>query len=271
MKDTIRKFIRQRVQKKYWNFTQSFPYFEQRVYFPANSIIFDLAIKDEVYEAANINVINSLIRPGTTMLDIGANIGLTSIPFLSRIPSLNVISVEPSPTTLPYLLKTHKASSFGHRWTILDKAVSDRVGKVPYRLACSAEGAYESILDTRRATFTQAIEVESTTIDNIWIDQGQPEISVIKIDIEGADLLALRGGTTCILTNRPAIIMEWNQTNILPFGFKNSDLLGFITDLNYSVYSLPTLNKIECLTDLDLFSKFTENFLLLGTEKNCRD
>ena len=113
------------------------------------------------------------------------------------------------------------------------------------------------------------IKVECTTLDVIWNEQHQPEISFIKIDIEGADLLALQGAKDCIGKCRPVVLMEWNQTNIIPFGFTNADLLTFVKSINYEIFYLPEIRKITSLPELNLLCKlqYIENYLLIPVEQ----
>jgi hypothetical protein len=67
----------------------------------------------------------------------------------------------------------------------------------------------------------------------------------------------------CIKACRPSILIEWNLTNIKPFGVKNKDLFDFTRSINYTLYALPRLNKIDTLEDLELQSNYTENLLLI--------
>src|SRR3954468_2666185 len=84
----------------------AFPYFGCKVYFPRGSIAFLAACDQGVYEAQNVRLINSLIRPGSTFLDIGANIGLMALPVLHANPDARVTSFEASSNVIPYLART---------------------------------------------------------------------------------------------------------------------------------------------------------------------
>src|SRR5437660_10430947 len=112
-------------------FAGSFPYYGARVYFPKGSQIFDMLCAQGIYEGENINVINALIRPGSTYFDIGANIGLTALPVLSAT-ECSVISIEPSPNVLQFLQRTATESTYHDRWVIVGKAVGDKVGSAEF-------------------------------------------------------------------------------------------------------------------------------------------
>ncbi len=261
--DSLRKELKLRFLKPYWNSKGSFVYYNQRVFFPKNSVIFQRAVIEGIYEIENLNIISSLIKPSTEVFDIGANIGVMAVPLLHNHLDITLVSVEASPNTLPYLKKTQSVNENLNRWTIIDKAVSDSEKKVSFQLADAADGAYDSISDTKRIAYTRTVEIDCTTIDHIWNDRKRPQVSFIKIDIEGGDLLALKGGIDCIKTCRPSILLEWNQINIKAFDLANPDLFEFFTSNNYECFTAPNLNKVTSLNDLELYSKFTENFLLI--------
>jgi FkbM family methyltransferase len=263
MFNRLKREIKLNIFQHYWNQAGHFRYYGQQVYFPKNSMIFRRAVKEGIYEHEILSFITPLIKPGTEVFDIGANIGLMGIPFLSANDSVKVISVEASPNSLPFLKKTHSGHTAKDRWTIIDKAVSDKEGKVNFHIAASENGAYDSLNNTQRTGFSTTIEIECTTIDNIWKSRSQPDVSFIKIDIEGGDLLALRGGIQCITKCRPSMVIEWNPINIKPFGLANKDLYDFARSISYTIYSLPYLSKADNLADLELMSKYTENFMLI--------
>ena len=268
MLNYIKKEFKLNFASRYWNLKGSFNYYNQTVYFPKNSIIFQRAIKEGIYEHDILSIIFPLIKPNTEVFDIGANIGIMAIPMLTFDKSIKVISAEASPNSLPFLNKTNASSPDKNRWVVIDKAIADKAGKLNFHLASKDNGAYDSISDTKRASYLNVVEIEATTIDAIWQSRNQPEVSVIKCDIEGADLLALRGGNECIEKCKPAVLIEWNLLNIKPFGFTNKDLYDFARLINYEIYAIPALIKITSEFDLDLQSKYTENFLLVYNGNN---
>ncbi|MDQ8004875.1 MAG: FkbM family methyltransferase [Pedobacter sp.] len=259
----IKKIIKRTFFKWYWNLKGTFPYYKHQVYFPKNSVIFLRAIEEGIYEMDNVKILNNLVRDNTYTFDIGANIGLMAIPILSRNSNNHVISIEPSPSSFPFLSKTHKSSNFNKQWHLINKAVSNKSGTIDFQIATTENAAYESVMNTSRTNFINSIQVDCTTIDEIWNSFNNPEISFIKIDIEGADLLALHGGKECIKKCRPSILMEWNKINIIPFNLSNLDLLKFTTDIDYTIYALPYFSKCTTIKDLELLSKMDENFLLI--------
>jgi FkbM family methyltransferase len=266
IKNLIKKYIRNPRRNK----KGVFNYYGENVFFPKDSMIFKRAMDEGgVYERDNLKIIQSFLKPETTLFDIGANIGMMAIPLLYLEPTLNVISVEASPNSIDFLTKTNNDSSYKKRWIIIDKAVAEKSGIVDFYLSRSSKGALDGLKNTGRTEIVNTVKVECTTIDVIWKAQNKPEVSFIKIDIEGADLLALKGGLECINKFRPVILMEYNQTNIKPFGLSNHNLVDFIDEINYEIYYLPEIKRISSLVEMNLLCKkqFIENYLLIPAEK----
>src|SRR2546426_12926 len=79
-----------------------FTYYRTRVYFPKGSTIFRWSCEQGgIYEPEVTAWLCRLAQPGKTFVDVGANIGLTSIPVLETVCHARVISFEPSPGSLP--------------------------------------------------------------------------------------------------------------------------------------------------------------------------
>ena len=117
-------------------------------------------------------------------------------------------------------------------------------------------------MDTRRVSFSGTVKVPGITIDELWASLNKPDVSFIKSDIEGADLLALQGAISCMAQCKPMIMIEWNRVNIKPFEFQNQHLLDFCNNNNYRCYAIPSLIPINNAMELGLHSVITENFLL---------
>lgn len=266
MIQSIKRYIKKNILVPIWNNRENFNYFNQKIFFPKNSIIFKRTIEEGIYEKENLMLIKKFVKQNSTMFDIGANIGLMAIPILSMNKEITVISIEPSPNTFPFLKKTHDSNQYKNNWILVNEAISNQVGKVDFQLSTPANGAYESMLDTKRSEFINTVKVNCNTIDHIWDASGRPKVSFIKIDIEGADLLALMGSYNCINNCKPVILMEWNQTNIKPFNLANKDLLDFTDRINYQIYSLPYLNKVNTILDFSVYGALGENYLLFP---NC--
>jgi FkbM family methyltransferase len=239
-----------------------FRYYGETVHFPAGSHIFERACAEGIYERDTTNLILSLVQPGTTYFDIGANIGLLSIPVLAMKKGVDVVSVEASPHTLPALRRTHSASPYQQRWTVVGAAVGDVEGEAEFWSGGGAWGAFDGLRDTGRGGPKHSVRVPALTIDQIWRDKGCPPVSLIKMDIEGAESLALLGARDAISHTRPPVVMEWSEQNLPAYGIAPIELLRVCADLGYLAYAFPSLVAVNTNFILSLAMRETETFIL---------
>ncbi len=139
------------------------------------------------------------VKPGHTVWDIGANVGLYSVAGSRAVgPSGAVVAFEPMEPNLDFL-RRHKELNGLNNVKIVAAAVFDRDGRVrmargdsPSEFHVSPEGA---------------IDVETIRLD-VWSresDHGVPD--VVKIDVEGAEDAVLEGGEEVLSRHRPLIYL----------------------------------------------------------------
>ncbi len=143
------------------------------------------------------------LGPGQVVVDIGANIGVFSLRASRRVgPNGRVISFEPISQTCGRLRKNADANDCSNI-TILEKAVGDTVGKIKIRTS-----GHLSSASITNPSFVHATEVELTTLDEETGRLGLSRVDAIKMDIEGAEPLAIRGMAGVLSAHRPLILFE---------------------------------------------------------------
>ena len=258
----LRKKIKKLLYGYCPGFSGAFPYFGTKVYFPKGSELFNRVCIEGIYEHSSVCILTKLLKDNTTFIDVGANIGLISIPVLKNNTSCRGIAFEPSPNTLPYLSRTAHESELGHRWTIIGKAVGAELGELDFHLSSAEYGAYDGFKDTGRVPIEKMVKVPVTSIDLEWKTLYRPSISVIKIDVEGAEASVLDGARECISICKPFIFLEWNLTNLSAYDSVPTYLMKFAESVDYAVYVAPHMIKINSDNELLLHMNFSENFLL---------
>jgi FkbM family methyltransferase len=256
---------------KYWlynampGFSGRFPYFGTAVHFPRHAALFRAVCEQGIFEADIVHRMTRLSRPGTTVMDVGANLGLMSVPVLQHCASCRVISFEPSPSSLPYLERTHAGCSHRDRWTIVGAAVAARPGDLDFTVGSSAHDAlYEGFRSGDRIAAGRTIKVPVTTLDDTWRKLGEPEVSLIKIDVEGAEAGVLAGATTLLGCWRPAILIEWYAPYLARFQTPSNVLLRLATSHDYRVFTVPAGVPVDDERALTTQMIDCQNFLLLG-------
>ncbi|WP_316796709.1 FkbM family methyltransferase [Pedobacter agri] len=129
----VNKFIRNLAKRNLGRLIGNFKYFNTKVFFPKNSLIFRIACTEGIYDKEVLNFIFTYIKENSLLIDVGTNIGLTSIPILKNYNNTHVISFEPSRSVFPFLKKTHLSSGLTDRWSIYDKALGNTIGTVGFK------------------------------------------------------------------------------------------------------------------------------------------
>jgi FkbM family methyltransferase len=239
-----------------------FRYFGHAVYFPPESHIFELVCAEGIYERATLELILSLVKPATAYFDVGANIGLMSIPILARCPEVKVVSIEASPVTLEFLHRTHAAAPRRDDWEVVGVAVGAETGETELWSAGAAQDAFSGLRDTGRGGPKHALKVPVRTLDDIWRSCGSPTVSVIKLDIEGGESLALGGARACIAATKPVLVIEWTEQNLQAYDVRSEHLLQLCAVLGYAAYASPDLIPVDTPAILAIAMARTETFVL---------
>jgi len=146
-------------------------------------------------EDRDLSVARRLLRPGSTFVDCGANIGLWSLiasPLVGKTG--RVFAFEPNPATSDKLAANVSANSLDNV-TVVRAAVGARSGIAPFR--CESSHNISALCEQ---TTTETIPVPVVTLDEYVGDQ---PVHAIKIDVEGYELDVLRGANRVI--GRPGI------------------------------------------------------------------
>jgi hypothetical protein len=87
-------------------------------------------------------------------------------------------------------------------------------------------------------------------------------VSVIKVDVEGAELRVLRGASKCIEALRPPWLIEWNAANLKANRVDRAAIFDFCRGAGYSIHAVAAFVKVDKPADLRLQMTRTESFVL---------
>ncbi len=162
--------------------------------------------------------------------DIGANVGYFSFLVAARRPAARVQAFEPNPPIAALLEQSVKMNGLASRVTVNRLAVGDQAGVLPFCLHDTNTGHSRLAADGSAGD----IQVPVIVWDEWWA-QTHPDIRIhcVKMDIEGAELLALRGMKQFLQTQRPALVVEAYDHQLREFGCTAEALKQFVLDLGY--------------------------------------
>ena len=165
------------------------------------------------FEAPLPSVVVQLLRrrPGT-FFDVGANTGFYSLVAVAAHRKVRVVACEPVPEIVELLRANIAANRRGTSVRVRAVAVGDTVGTVSLHLPpAQADGTIEtsaSIEAGFKAATDRVVEVEAVTLDRLWNEEGRPDVSIVKIDVEGAEPRVLAGGEDLVAACRPIFTVE---------------------------------------------------------------
>ena len=160
-----------------------------------------------IHEPSSTRLYENFVEPGDRIFEAGANIGYY-ITVADQILNRNVsfFAVEPDPEVFRTL--EINVAPIEARIVIEKVAVSDKIGETSFFQSASSN--LGSIRRSRRTDDT-ALTVTTTTIDNLC-KKHNFNPSVLRMDIEGAEIFALRGAQEVLNAFRPKIFMELHPT-----------------------------------------------------------
>lgn len=211
----------------------------------------------ELYEPETAALVRDIVKPGMTIIDIGAHIGYFTRIFSGLVgPEGLVYAIEADPVNFALLEKNTKYLANVRRFQI---AVADINGELAFYRG-EKTGTHSAI----KAEFRpQKITVPAARLDD-WITKEKiPRIDLIKMDIEGGEPIALKG-MTGVFQNNPEVklILEFNPECLRLGGLNEMEILRelFGLGLEISVIRQSGLERVDANKPLD-----TE-FILTGAK-----
>lgn len=186
------------------------------------------------FEPHIVRLFIKILRKGDAFLDLGANIGYFSMIASNQIGEDGyVYSFEPNPQTLAKL-KRNITLNKKRNLIVYDKAVSDQQGEIYFNIPIA------TIKNSGRASIRpieesySSIKVQTVVLDEL-INEFKP-LRLIKMDIEGAEALALHGMINIIERDRPFLIMELSDAYLKQLGSSADAVIAFLKKLSYTIY-----------------------------------
>lgn len=147
--------------------------------------------------------------PGT-VLDVGANTGLYAL-IAASVPGTRVHAFEAYPPVAALLRENLALNAVGARVTVLDAAVSDEVATLRLHVPTPTGVLVEtsaSLEESFKGGGGSVLTVAATTLDAWWAAAGRPDVTTVKVDVEGAEHRVLAGARELLAGSRPVVFYE---------------------------------------------------------------
>lgn len=199
------------------------------------------------------------LHPGDVVLDIGANIGWYSMILNSMAPGgVDIFAFEPHPDNLA-LLRENISRNSASQVTVVPCAVSDHPGEEDLFVYGGANTGRHSLLPINDG---ERIKIRTVTLDDFWAEQelGERTPRFIKVDIEGYELVALRGGPG-VLSRCPTVLFEYSPKFMTKAGLAPAELLDLMYGMGFDCTQVDEGRKAPVTRDLLLSADRQVNLL----------
>lgn len=200
------------------------------------------------WEPESQSLFMRMIREGWVVYDLGANNGIHSLLFSKLVgKSGKVFAFEPLTSNCDEIQQNMSLNGV-QNVSVVQAAVSDQAGETTFHLGLHNKQG--SLVGIGRESGTD-IKVKLITLDS-FIETGNPKPDFLKIDIEGAESMALHGFSNKIMVNKPVLFIELHTPE------QDRKVGDFLSDNGYKAFRLPhkladgksVLDTLEPITDL---------------------
>jgi FkbM family methyltransferase len=200
------------------------------------------------YEPELQFAVKSLVERGQVIIDIGANIGFISLIFANITgPEGHVYAFEALPENIGRLRKNIEINGYLDRITVIESAVQDRTGNAVFiKGPSTGTGKVQGSAGRDSLEYLHQIQVAGISIDEFIDRQENLVPDVIKIDIEGGEVLALPGMEKTLRVMRPILFIELHGTDAAQVCWE------FLNKANYRISRMdPKFSQVVSVEDLD--------------------
>ncbi len=261
-------FISSRLKKHpllrqlYYLFRSSFVYIGKYKLFidKSDTVVSESLINHGVWEPDILHLFQKYIRPGNTIVEIGAHIGDFTLSASQAVgPKGKVFAFEPSSHNLSFLRKSLSENRI-QNVTLIPKAVSNKSGQINLYLSKDNQGDHRTYnFSTQSATET----VKTVSLNDYFTSL--PTIHFLKIDIQGSEFQALLGMSKLLQKRKIKILVS----ELYPEGLKQAGsswqkYLKLLQKSGFNIYQIPSLAPIN-FDDIKKYYKddpeFTTNII----------
>lgn len=196
------------------------------------------------FEPSTRAALAKCVKPGMTVLDIGANIGAHTLHLAKFVgPNGRVYAFEPTNFAYAKLTRNLSLNPILARRVVAQQCflTASNTAGVPQEIWSSwpliaAENLHPAHLGAGKST----VGARARTLDSILAENGEPTIGVVKMDVDGAECDVLSGATRMLSVNKPIFVMEWTPYTLQEQGHTFEEMMSFFIPLGYRFYNQRT-------------------------------
>lgn len=195
-------------------------------------------------------VIKNLLKPGMVVVDAGANVGEITLVSAKQVGTLgHVYAFEPLVETAEKLSRNVQLNEFQNvHIQRCGLAENSGFGSI-YRSSSRFDDG--SVHDGLATLYPSSLrnskvgEIELVSLDDFCVRTGIEKLNLVKIDIEGAELSALKGAVQSLRKFNPFLIIEVQGPTARQAGYEPRDILSFLRPMGYSFRTIGRLGRLN--------------------------
>ena len=223
------------------------------------------------FEEKELRFVERYLRPGMTVLDVGAHHGLYTLLTSKRVGRKGrVIAFEPSPRERKRL-KQHVRVNRCANVTVVPIALGDYTGEAELFVVSKFEDWCNSLRPPAVKRSTSKIRVEVKRADEALEALGITKVDFIKLDVEGAELSFLKGAAGILRDSRPVVLVEVQDSRTKPWGYAGREIIEFMEQLKYRWFGVAEDGRLEAVSTKQ--ARYDANLVALPQEQSeeiCR-
>lgn len=189
-----------------------------------------------LWEPTSWEAVQEHLAPGNTFVDVGAHIGYYSLKAAPLVgPNGHVIAIEPNPNTLPRLRDNLQAS--GASVVRVEPFACADVDAMLDLFASSHSNTGETSLSQANASQdgapTATYRVRARPLDDILREAGVSHVNAVKIDVEGAEMMVLKGAQKTLDRDHPMLLVEVVDKQLQAMGSSAAEVQQFLSAHGY--------------------------------------
>jgi FkbM family methyltransferase len=225
----------------------------------------DIALLYGGFERAEVSFVEKYLRPGMTVLDIGAHHGLYTLLASKRVGrGGRVAAFEPSPRERKQLLRNVRIN-FCSNVVVEPYALGSEGSQAELFLVNGGEDGCNSLRPPVVESGVSPVSVRVARLDD-WLEKERIErVDFIKLDVEGGERDVLRGAAKLLAREpRPVIFAEVQDVRTGPWGYPAKEIIEHLVQRGYTWFAI----EAEGLRDLDVSANtFDGNFVACPEER----
>ena len=201
------------------------------------------------FESAELVFVARFLRPSMTALDLGAHQGLYTLLASKRVaPGGKVFAFEPSPRERR-ALRLHLVLNLCWNVTIQRLALGNENTEANLFVVQGSQTGCNSLRPPDVLSGISSVRIRVTRLDDWLESQKIGQVDFIKLDVEGAELDALKGAERLLNRKpRPVILAEVQDVRTQPWGYPAKEIIQYLASKGYKWLRLResgTLDELE--------------------------